>query len=1492
MNARLSTNGLMQQLRIPLVLFVLGFLSVQHVAYAARLIDKQPSLGAELALLTPSAYPYALPANAGKQTVRISVPVRLTGQRKVPVTVYLRRSGTNQSLAMNDLGKKGDFISKDGIHGVYVQIDTDKVKPDSCLYYEAFIKQGRSKIVSPPVRFCVSSFPVGIAKSNTDKPVVLHDGGMAVADEVVLYATPKTSAAALRELASSINARVVGSILPLNLYQLKLPSPVNAEQLLGIVARLRGLTSSVGISVNLLGQGALHINDTDFNSQHGLRLVVEQDQHGIDSNAWDAGGTGNGVTVVVLDTGLESSHPDLDATWTCQNVPLATAANSISGILTPPVPVLLIPCTDTTVGTTPAGHGTEVAGVIAARTNNNLGIAGIASGSRIHSISLRDFTLTGMTNGFITAAGYVGMNGNAKVINASFAIEATPGSALGAGIPSLCTAINSAVSSGLGSVVVNAVGNNSNKNAINLYSENFYPARCNDSSNVAHAGLVNKSLLITVSNSTSGGTCGSVDQLQSTSNYGAWVDIAAPGCDIRTTTRVGTGTGGTDYINVTGNSFSAPLVAGAAAILASCGVPLSQIETTLKGPPEGSPGANVYVPYPIGSSVTKTPRLDVYHALQAFAPSASNLNAAESYTEDTPLNLTDIVIASNLSACATITATLSLPVGAGALTTGTSGAVTSTFSGGVWRAAGALADVNTLLAAVTFNPASNYNGTFNIATSVSDGLSAINGSKVMTGMAVNDAPINTVPATQVVTEDIAKVISGIGVDDVDAGATAITMTLTAAHGMIGVNTAVAGGVTAPNITGNNSASITLAGSQSQINATLADAVGVTYTPSANYNGAAILTVQTNDNGASGSGGALIDSDNIAINITAVNDAPETNVATGSGLEDIAPITVALSGSDIDGTVASFNIVSGPVNGVLYSDAAMSMLISAGGSVAATGNAAIVYYKPAANFNGTDTFIYAAVDDLGLADATPAAANIGVTAVNDPLIGTLLINPPEPTLPATRHVGDMLTANVSGLTDADCPTLNIPPTSAGLCTTAPCDLGYQWQSSASSVGAGVDILGASNREYHLSNNDVGKFMSLCVSTGSGADCSQRCSVSDATAVGDPHITTVDGLHYDFQSAGEFVALRGANGMEIQTRHTPVSTASAITDPYSGLTSGVSINTAVAARVGHYRVTLQSDPGGTSASASMVLRVDGVLAVMPANGLALGAGGHLVKLPGGAIQVDFPNQTTMVVTPGWWAPHNVWYLNVSVMHTSAYVGLMGARGPNSWLPRLADGSSLGAMPAALPDRYVDLYEKFADSWRVSSKASLFDYAPDTSTRTYTYADWPKRKPPFIAPRGPVAQAAKQQVALRACRAIRGKAEHADCVFDVMVTGHAGFAQTYLLSQRIQAGLTHTSVQDDKATSKDKETVIYTATVERNTTAAADDSAARVMPTGAVQFVLGDSRVGEPVKIDKLGQARVKLPKLKVGSLSIVAHYLPAKGSVFLPSSSLDETLKLSR
>lgn len=124
------------------------------------------------------------------------------------------------------------------------------------------------------------------------------------------------------------------------------------------------------------------------------------------------------------------------------------------------------------------------------------------------------------------------------------------------------------------------------------------------------------------------------------------------------------------------------------------------------------------------------------------APTVTNLDAPENYTEDTPLNLTDIVVTDSDSPNVTVTLTLS-NIAAGSLTTAASGNVTSTYNSqtGVWAASGAITDVNALLAGLTFTPAANFNESFTVATSVSDGIAtAITESKSFTGTAVNDAP--------------------------------------------------------------------------------------------------------------------------------------------------------------------------------------------------------------------------------------------------------------------------------------------------------------------------------------------------------------------------------------------------------------------------------------------------------------------------------------------------------------------------------------------------------------------------------------------------------------------------------------------------------------------------------------------------------------------------------------------------------------------------------
>jgi subtilisin family serine protease len=390
-----------------------------------------------------------------------------------------------------------------------------------------------------------------------------------------------------------------------------------------------------------------------------------------------------------------------------------------------------------------------------------------------------------------------------------------------------------------------------------------------------------------------------------------------------------------------------------------------------------------------------------------------------------------------------------------------------------------------------------------------------------------------------------------------------------------------------------------------------------------------------------------------------------------------------------------------------------------------------------------------------------------------------------------------------------------------------------------------------------------------------------SLNDLADDGDPHFKTVDGIPYDFQGAGEFTVLRDGNGLEIQTRQSPVTTQPPIANAYTGLATCVSVNTAIAARVGKRRVTWEpnfdrpGDPNG------LQLRIDGVVTGLGPQGIDLGQGGRVTKAPiGSGIEIDFADGTSMTAGSNLWGPpHNRWFLNVSVFSTPATEGIMGTLASGSWLPALPDGSSLGPKPGALSQRYSDLYDKFGNAWRVNSSTSLFDYAPGTSTATFTLASWPPEKPPCVVPESPAAKPVDQTVAKRLCREVTDKDRNANCVFDVGITGEPGFAKLYLVSQRIETGGTRISITDNKDRTLLGEAVTFVATV------ALKASGSKGVPTGNVQFMLDGNKTGDLVPLNRKGQAGWRTARLEAGNHKVAAIYLPARGSVFLPSSSLD-------
>ena len=131
--------------------------------------------------------------------------------------------------------------------------------------------------------------------------------------------------------------------------------------------------------------------------------------------------------------------------------------------------------------------------------------------------------------------------------------------------------------------------------------------------------------------------------------------------------------------------------------------------------------------------------------------------------------------------------------------------------------------------------------------------------------APNAPPVNTVPLGTVTGyQNVAIAITGIAVADPDAGSAPVQMTLSVLHGTLAIADDIAGGLAAGGISGNGSSTVVLTGTIAQINATLAAAGALFYTPTAGYTGTDTLTVATSDLGNTGSGGPMTDTDQVTI----------------------------------------------------------------------------------------------------------------------------------------------------------------------------------------------------------------------------------------------------------------------------------------------------------------------------------------------------------------------------------------------------------------------------------------------------------------------------------------------------------------------------------------------------------------------------------------------------------------------------------------------------
>ncbi|WP_201863682.1 tandem-95 repeat protein [Microvirga soli] len=220
--------------------------------------------------------------------------------------------------------------------------------------------------------------------------------------------------------------------------------------------------------------------------------------------------------------------------------------------------------------------------------------------------------------------------------------------------------------------------------------------------------------------------------------------------------------------------------------------------------------------------------------------------------------------------------------------------------GVTWQSMGSTLSFNALLIAeeggrVYFQPNAGFSGdTRSLHFKAWDMTEGTNGTKATTTTnafstfptflsvtvePANDAPELTVPVSVDAYEDMHAILTGIAVSDIDAGSGLVTVTVTAASGVLAASSA--NGV---NASGSGTDALVLTGTIADVNAFFATgAVG--FQAPANVNGAIKVHVSINDNGNTGVGGALIDEAEFDIIVAPVNDAPTSADRTVTLPED-------------------------------------------------------------------------------------------------------------------------------------------------------------------------------------------------------------------------------------------------------------------------------------------------------------------------------------------------------------------------------------------------------------------------------------------------------------------------------------------------------------------------------------------------------------------------------------------------------------------------------
>jgi subtilisin len=253
------------------------------------------------------------------------------------------------------------------------------------------------------------------------------------------------------------------------------------------------------------------------------------------------------VGIAIIDTGISRSHPDLN---------VAGAVSFVRGNKN---------------GEDDHGHGSHCAGIAAAKLNG-AGIRGVAPNARVFGVKVLARDGSGQLSWIVSGIDWVTKNAASKGIQVANMSLGFQGSS-----PSLDSAINGMVAAGVTTAV--AAGNSG--------ADATYFSPANNANVICVSALAD-------SDGQPGGFGGATgygadETLASFSNYGAPVDIAAPGVNIYSTYMSG------GYTTMSGTSMASPHVAGAAALYVAghAGSTPAQVKSALINAawPQGTPSS-------------------------------------------------------------------------------------------------------------------------------------------------------------------------------------------------------------------------------------------------------------------------------------------------------------------------------------------------------------------------------------------------------------------------------------------------------------------------------------------------------------------------------------------------------------------------------------------------------------------------------------------------------------------------------------------------------------------------------------------------------------------------------------------------------------------------------------------------------------------------------------------------------------------------------------